>query len=227
MEVKRYFLLGALAGTIAFPGTRLYVSKKADLETLQKTKRILEQYMVKNKNISDVEDVNYNSLIEEVVKVRAREERLKELTKEKITPIDFDNKTIEEVNDSTDNTYVPENNVVNFDERYNFMDLDYSYDYDLVQYYIDSNYITKYAGDYYHHNTSDFLNLFRTLAPGKEVIIGGTTYYCLGIEHATSNDFEMVTDNGESIFDNWTTEIITCDGGYDTPYRLVARLTLR
>ena len=251
MEIRKYILLGTLAGTIGFTGTRLYVSKKADLETLLKAKRILEEYMVKNKdnkNISDVEDINYNSLLEGVIKVRAREERLKELTKDKITPINFDNKTIEKANNATEevisndnndaevneekqsvseNTCVPDNNIVNFDERYNFMDLDYSYDYDLVQYYIDSNYITKYAGDYYHHNTSDFLNIFWTLAPGKEVIIGNTSYYCLGIEHANSNEFEIVTDNGEVVFDNWTTEIITCNGGYDTPYRWVARLALR
>ena len=53
---------------------------------------------------------------------------------------------------------------------------------------------------------------------------GNQTYTCTGIEHGYDYEYGVSTDFGEIVFDNNTTEIITCDGGAGTIKRLIARL---
>jgi hypothetical protein len=95
-----------------------------------------------------------------------------------------------------------------------------------TQYYVDRGYIVLCFDDYYHHNTSKFMDLFWQLKPGKTVIVGGQTYTCGTIEHGYTPDdcLSIYTDSGEKIMHSGTVELITCDGGYDTIYRWIARL---
>jgi len=101
---------------------------------------------------------------------------------------------------------------VNFDEVFHYINVGQC-PVDVCQSYIDSDYVTKYFGDYYHHNTQTFLNLFFRLKPGKTVIIGGQTYTCTYVTtgYVSEDMSHIYTDAGEVVADERAgTEIITC-----------------
>ena len=120
----------------------------------------------------------------------------------------------------------------NTPEEFNYVDFDAYFPYadggqgteEEIQYLVDCDNVTLVYGDYYHHNTKRFMDLFWQMKPGTTVKIFGQWYTCYGIEHGYTTEYEIYTDAGEQIRGQGTTEIVTCDGGYYTPYRWIARL---
>lgn len=131
---------------------------------------------------------------------------------------------INEISLSNDLTYEETDMAINFDEAFAFIDLEWDEYGETVQPHVDQGYIVKYSGDYYHHNTSNFLKKFYQLQPGKQVVIGGINYTCIGIEHGFAYDSGIMTNNYEEVMENATPEIITCEGYGDTEKRLIAKL---
>lgn len=132
-----------------------------------------------------------------------------------------------------ENDYVSEQEVipqtqtddfVDFDELYPSADASWGYYASDCQPYIDADYITYFAGDYYHHNTNAFMSYFWKLKPGTKVKISGRVFTCGGIEYASSDMYNIVTESGIGVFDNDTVEIITCSGSSNDSGRYVAFL---
>ncbi len=61
---------------------------------------------------------------------------------------------------------------------------------------LDEDYIIYYRQDYFHHNTSRFMNLFWQCTSGVKLQIGGKTYTSGGIYHGYITDTEIYYDNG-------------------------------
>ena len=111
-----------------------------------------------------------------------------------------------------------EGRTVNFDAAFPFVDAPDG----TEQGYINSGYITRFYGDYFHHNTSGFLNMFWQCTAGTTVIIGGTTYTSGGIYHGWCTDTDLYyDDDSPSWYANGVTELITCDGPLGTNKRWI------
>lgn len=90
---------------------------------------------------------------------------------------------------------------------------------------LDAGYIIYYFGDYFHHNTRSFLNIFWQCTAGTQVKIFGNIYTSGGIYHGYVENSMIWYDNGEaSWYENSITELITCDGGKNTQLRWILRL---
>ena len=72
--------------------------------------------------------------------------------------------------------HVKRRTLVDFDAVYHIY---VGYDRSLL----DAGYILYFKGDYFHHNTRDFLNLFWLCKAGMKVKINGVTYTSGGIYH--------------------------------------------
>lgn len=91
-----------------------------------------------------------------------------------------------------------------------------------MQSLLDQGYIIHYYGDYFHHNTSGFLNLFWKCKSGAKVTVNGNTYTSEGIYHGWCTDTEIYYDSGGlSWYDNPAVEMITCDGDRGTNQRWI------
>ena len=215
MKIKHYVALGALAGTLGFTGIKIYNSA---IEHSTTTKILLAgNEPIEEKIYSDL-----NELLGQEPSVIIEEQERKVEIEDYVVEAYIE----EEIPKVIEDTYYEEysDNVINFDNIYNFIDVDYDLVGDIAQSYVDQGYVAYMGGDYFHHNTSDFMNYFWQLEPGTKVIVGGNLYTCYGIEHGTSDTYNIFSDSGESLIENDTTEIFTCDGGYGTPKRWIARL---
>ena len=112
--------------------------------------------------------------------------------------------------------------IINFDDYYEVV-----YDETVsLQEKVDANYLVGAYGDYYHHNTEDFLKLFWLLEETKEIIIDGKSYTFVEYTKATlqSSDGSIKMEDGSIVEYNNRTEIITCEAEEDNPARFVAIL---
>ena len=110
------------------------------------------------------------------------------------------------------------NNTVNFDKIFSVK----THADGEVQTLLDKGYIVYYCSDYFHHNTSKFLNLFWKCTRGIKVIINGITYTSGGIYHGYVYEHKIYYDNGSlSWYDNNATELITCAEGKDKRWILI------
>lgn len=112
--------------------------------------------------------------------------------------------------------------IINFDDYYEVV-----YDETVsLQEKVDANYLVGAYGDYYHHNTEDFLKLFWLLEETKEIIIDGKSYTFVEYTKATlqSSDGSIKMEDGSIVEYNNRTEIITCEAEDDNPARFVAIL---
>ena len=111
-------------------------------------------------------------------------------------------------------------NLVDFDAYFTTIAVDHT----QMQSSLDQGYIIYYNGDYFHHNTSKFLNIFWQCTEGVQVKIYGQIYTSGGIYHGYV-DSGIWYDNGDpSWYKNSITELITCDGGHGTQLRWILRL---
>ena len=91
-----------------------------------------------------------------------------------------------------------------------------------MQSLLDSGNIILYCGDYFHHNSRSFMNLFNKCKAGVKVILNGHTYTSGGIFHGYCTDQDIYYDNGNIAWDgNSVTELITCDGSPGTYKRWI------
>ena len=89
---------------------------------------------------------------------------------------------------------------------------------------VDSGGIAAIGVDYFHHNTSDFMNQFMNTQAGDTVTLNGTTYTCTGIGHGYSDGYSIYSDSGEDIYLNGSPHVITCDGSPGTDQRWIMYL---
>lgn len=102
----------------------------------------------------------------------------------------------------------PGNEAFDFDTKYNL-----SWDYS--QEYIDEGRLTHMYGDFYHHNTADFMFDLWSLTPGDKVILGGVerTYEGMSVGRTVvyPGGRGYVIDAYDNIlFTDGKTEIIVC-----------------
>ena len=98
---------------------------------------------------------------------------------------------------------------VNFDEKYGITD-------DGLQDSLDAGLITSYFGDFYHHNTKEFMADIFSLVPGDKIFIGGKEYTFDHIENgytkSTSNGHGYIyTEFNSCVYYDGVTEIIMCN----------------
>ena len=128
----------------------------------------------------------------------------------------------EETNKETSTGVEEKLEIINFDDYYEI-----AYDETIfLQEKVDANYLVGAYGDYYHHNTEDFLKLFWLLDETKEIIIDGKSYSFVEYTKATlqNNDGSIKMEDGSIVEYNNRTEIITCEAEEDNPARFVAIL---
>ena len=112
--------------------------------------------------------------------------------------------------------------IINFDDYYEVV-----YDETVsLQEKVDAGYLVGAYGDYYHHNTEDFLKLFWLLEETEEILIDGKSYTFVEYTKATlqSSDGSIKMIDGNIVEYNNRTEIITCEAEEDNPARFVAIL---
>lgn len=97
---------------------------------------------------------------------------------------------------------------------------------DDAQGIVDAGGIAAIGNDYFHHNTSDFMNQFWGTQAGDTVTIDGTTYTCTGIEHGyVGNDGATIySDSGQDVYLDGNANLITCDGAPGTDQRWIMYL---
>ena len=91
---------------------------------------------------------------------------------------------------------------------------------------IDAGGIAYQGGDYFHHNTGDFMNQFWGTQVGDTVTIGGNNYTCTGIGHGYVGDggYTIYSDDGNEVYLDGNPNLITCDGGPGTDQRWIMYL---
>lgn len=92
---------------------------------------------------------------------------------------------------------------------------------------VDAGLLVGAYGDYYHHNTNDFLELFWMLDKVQEIVIDGNSYSFVGYTTAvlqTETDNSIKMEDGTIVENNNRTEIITCQAEESNPNRFVAIL---
>ena len=111
---------------------------------------------------------------------------------------------------------VPDTSNVVFD-----FDANYTVKHDADQAELDDGFIIELYGDYYHHNTKQFLSDIRSLTYGNTIKIDNNFYTFNHIEkaHASINNGygHIISESGNIVEYNSSTEIITCasDTGSD------------
>lgn len=100
--------------------------------------------------------------------------------------------------------------VVNFDNTFKVRTANKS----NMQSLLDAGYLIYYYGDYFHHNTAKFMNLFwKCSTPGTKIILNKKTYYSGGIYHGYDDKSSIIYDSGKKAWeDSSSVELITCDG---------------
>lgn len=90
---------------------------------------------------------------------------------------------------------------------------------------LDQGYIVYYIGDYFHHNTKNFLNLFWQCKAGMKVKINNIIYTSGGIYHGVIVNNKLVYDDGSPCWHyNSIVELITCDSRSPDDSRWILKL---
>lgn len=112
--------------------------------------------------------------------------------------------------------------VLNFNDYYEVV-----YDETVaLQEKVDAGYLVGAYGDYYHHNTKDFTDLFWILDKVEEIQIDGKSYTFVDYTTAElqASDGSIKMEDGNIVEYNNRTEIITCQAEESNPARYVAIL---
>lgn len=91
---------------------------------------------------------------------------------------------------------------------------------------VDAGKLVGAYGDYYHHNTDDFLSLFWVLDKVDDICIDDKHYSFVSYSEAElqMSDGTILKEDGTIVEDNNITEIITCQAEESNPLRFVAIL---
>lgn len=129
---------------------------------------------------------------------------------------------------SIEDTTIIEQEEIEIPKILNFNDY-YEVVYDettALQEKVDAGMLVGAYGDYYHHNTRDFLDLFWILDKVEEIQIDGKSYTFVEYTEAElqMSDGSILKNDGTIVEENGKVEIITCQAEESNPARFVAIL---
>ena len=219
IEVFCKFMLAALVALLSL--TEEPAPKEKEITAEPAVEPVASDYIrVEDSELQQLDVDEIKAIRQETIEQNRIQNKKQEATNASEETAHVDNKQ------DVEQPVVEENGILNFDNYFPFIDGDANLNSDdAVQYYVDSNYVVRWGGDYFHHNTKSFLKQFWKLSYGKQVQIGGIVYTCYGVEHGREgNDGGILTDNGYDVFCDSAVEIVTCDGPYGTTKRWIAHL---
>lgn len=88
---------------------------------------------------------------------------------------------------------------------------------------VNAGYITRWGGDYWHHNWSSFMKYFNQLGNGTTVKLDGVLWRCGGVERIATDGTSLVNSQGHELVMDGSVQLVTCANSSGS-VRLVAYL---